>query len=130
MQAVEHGASVFVYQTNNADFRGTDENLQQLASARLRAIETGRSVVNVSTVGTSEIILADGTTVASLPVDTAGVLSAAVPERTGTTLAVLIGPALQLILIGAALAGLAMTTVVSRTLPPQRPPRGRGPRGR
>lgn len=34
--------------TNNADFRGTDENLQQLAFARMRAIEAGRSVVNLS----------------------------------------------------------------------------------
>ena len=31
------GAEVFVFQTNNADFRGTDENLQQLAFARMRA---------------------------------------------------------------------------------------------
>ncbi len=47
-----------MFQTNNADFRGTDENLQQLAFARMRAIETGRSVVNLSTVGTSQVIAA------------------------------------------------------------------------
>ncbi len=45
------GAQIYMFQTNNADFRGTDENLQQLAFARMRAIETGRSVVNLSTVG-------------------------------------------------------------------------------
>ena len=45
------GAEVYMFQTNNADFRDTDENLQQLAFARMRAIETGRSVVNLSTVG-------------------------------------------------------------------------------
>src|SRR5690606_14501545 len=50
-EGVQAGAQVLVFQTNNADFRGTDENLQQLAFARMRAIETGRSVVNVSTVG-------------------------------------------------------------------------------
>jgi NAD(P)-dependent dehydrogenase (short-subunit alcohol dehydrogenase family) len=44
------GAQVYMFQTNNADFRGTDENLQQLAFARMRAIETGRSVVNLSSV--------------------------------------------------------------------------------
>ena len=51
-----------MFQTNNADFRGTDENLQQLAVARIRAVETGRTVVNVSTVGTSQIIRPDGST--------------------------------------------------------------------
>ena len=54
------GAEVYMFQTNNADFRGTDENLQQLAFARMRAIETGRSVVNLSTVGTSQVIAPDG----------------------------------------------------------------------
>ena len=52
-----------MFQTNNADFRDTDENLQQLAFARMRAIETGRSVVNLSTVGTSQVIAPDGTTI-------------------------------------------------------------------
>ena len=54
------GAQVYMFQTNNADFRGTDENLQQLAFARMRAIETGRAVVNISTVGTSQVIAPDG----------------------------------------------------------------------
>ncbi len=61
------GAEVYFLQTNNADFRGTDENLQQLAIARLRAIETGRPVVNISTVGTSQVIEADGRTIDELP---------------------------------------------------------------
>ena len=61
------GAEIYMFQTNNADFRDTDENLQQLAFARMRAIETGRSVVNLSTVGTSQVIAADGTTIDGLP---------------------------------------------------------------
>ena len=61
-----------MFQTNNADFRGTDENLQQLAFARMRAIETGRSVVNISTVGTSQVIRPDGATVDELPADAPG----------------------------------------------------------
>ena len=51
-EGARDGAELYMFQTNNADFRGTDENQQQLAIARLRAIETGRSVVNISTVGT------------------------------------------------------------------------------
>src|SRR5690606_37148621 len=59
------GAEVFMFQTNNADFRGTDENLQQLAFARMRAVETGRAVVNISTVGTSQVIAPDGSEIAA-----------------------------------------------------------------
>jgi apolipoprotein N-acyltransferase len=58
-----------MFQTNNADFRGTDENLQQLAFARIRAVETGRAVVNLSTVGTSQVIGPDGRTIDALPAD-------------------------------------------------------------
>ncbi|QAY61902.1 apolipoprotein N-acyltransferase [Microbacterium protaetiae] len=92
------GAEVFMFQTNNADFRGTDENLQQLAFARMRAIETGRSVVNISTVGTSQMIAPDGSEIAGLDVDTAGAMLEDVPLRTGLTPATLIGPALALLL--------------------------------
>ena len=92
------GAEVYMFQTNNADFRGTDENLQQLAFARMRAIETGRSVVNLSTVGTSQVISPDGTTIDGLPADTAGQMLTTVPLRTGLTPAVTIGQALQALL--------------------------------
>jgi len=92
------GAEVFMFQTNNADFRGTDENLQQLAFARMRAIETGRAVVNISTVGTSQMIAPDGTEIAGLKADTAGAMLEDVPLRTGLTPAMIIAPALALVL--------------------------------
>lgn len=63
--AVEQGATILVAQTNNADFGKSDESVQQLAIARLRAIETGRSLVNVSTVGPSAMIDPHGKVVAS-----------------------------------------------------------------
>jgi apolipoprotein N-acyltransferase len=89
------GAQVLMFQTNNADFRGTDENLQQLGFARMRAIETGRAVVNVSTVGTSQVIAPDGTVIDGLGVDEAGALVVDVPLRTGLTAGVILGPAVQ-----------------------------------
>src|SRR5699024_11241151 len=67
-------AQVHMFQTNNADFRGTDEHLQQLAMARMRAVESGRSVVNLSTTGTSQVFAPDGTTVAAIPADEPGVI--------------------------------------------------------
>ncbi|MDZ8172685.1 apolipoprotein N-acyltransferase [Microbacterium xanthum] len=100
------GAELYVFQTNNADFRDTDENFQQLAFARMRAIETGRSVVNLSTVGTSQIIDSTGATIESLPTDVAGAMVADVPLRSGLTPAVLIGPAVQAILGWGSLAVL------------------------
>ena len=91
-EGAHDGARVYLFQTNNADFRGTDENLQQLAVARLRAIETGRSVVNLSTVGTSQVIAPDGSTIDGLPADEPGHMLTDVPLRTGLTPAVVIGP--------------------------------------
>lgn len=105
-QGVRDGAEVLVFQTNNADFRGTDENLQQLAFARMRAIETGRSVVNVSTVGTSQIIRPDGATVASLDADEAGALLEDVELRSGLTAGVILGPWVQQLLLWGGLGTL------------------------
>lgn len=98
-EGLNDGAEVLVFQTNNADFRGTDENLQQLAFARMRAIETGRSVVNVSTVGTSQVIRADGSTVTSLDAGEAGAMLDDVELRTGLTAGVLLGPVIQQLLL-------------------------------
>ncbi|MEN0022061.1 MAG: apolipoprotein N-acyltransferase [Microbacterium sp.] len=105
-QGVRDGAEVLVFQTNNADFRGTDENLQQLAFARMRAIETGRSVVNISTVGTSQIIRADGSTVSSLDADEAGAMLENVELRSGLTAGVVLGPWIQQLLLWGGLGAL------------------------
>lgn len=105
-EGVLGGAEVLVFQTNNADFRGTDENLQQLAFARMRAIETGRSVVNVSTVGTSQMIDAQGKTTASLDADEAGALLENVELRTGLTAGVVLGPWVQQVLLWGGLGAL------------------------
>ena len=106
-QGVQGGAEVLVFQTNNADFRGTDENLQQLAFARTRAIETGRSVVNVSTVGTSQIIRPDGTTVSALDADEAGAMLEDVELRSGLTAGIVLGPWVQQVLLWGGLGALA-----------------------
>lgn len=109
------GAEVFLFQTNNADFRGTDENLQQLAFARMRAIETGRAVVNLSTVGTSQVIAPDGSELDGLPIDEAGAMVDDVPLRTGLTPAVVIAPVLAPVLgWGSAFVLVAVGALVRR----------------
>jgi apolipoprotein N-acyltransferase len=105
-EGVTGGAQVLVLQTNNADFRGTDENLQQLAFARMRAIETGRSVVNISTVGTSQMITPEGRTIAALDADEAGALLEDVELRSGLTAGVVLGPWIQQVLLWGGLGAL------------------------
>jgi apolipoprotein N-acyltransferase len=113
-EGARDGAELYLLQTNNADFRGTDENLQQLAIARLRAIETGRSVVNISTVGTSQVMTADGSTIDALPADEPGAMVTDVPLRTGLTPAVLLGPWVPGVIVVVALAALVAAGVVAR----------------
>ena len=89
--SVADGAQVLVAQTNNADFGHTEENQQQLAIARLRAIETGRAVVTVSTVASTTYIDPTGATLYAAPAFTPAVHTGAVPLADGLTPAVAFG---------------------------------------
>ena len=113
-EGIGAGAEVLVFQTNNADFRGTVENLQQLGIARMRAVETGRSAVNISTVGTSQIIRPDGSTLVSVDADRPGVMLEDVELRTGATAGVVIGPVLEQILLWGSLLVTAAAGVLAR----------------
>lgn len=85
------GAEVILSQTNNADFGYSDETFQQAAIARLRAIETGRAVVNISTVGLSVIYLPDGKVLSEVEWYTPAAMVEDVPLYTGLTPAMFIG---------------------------------------
>lgn len=100
---VRDGADLLVVQTNNATFGRTDESVQQLAMSRLRAIEHGRAVAHVSTVGVSALIEPDGTMVTTSRLFEPAALQASLPLRTQLTLADRLGtwPELALALAGA-----------------------------
>lgn len=115
---VDGGAQVILGQTNNADFGRTDESVQQLAIARLKAIETGRSVVNISTVGTSAIIGPDGATIDSLTWFEPGVMVDDVPLASTTTPAVVWARQLGWYFLAAGLVGVV--SFVLRTREPRR----------
>lgn len=83
---VTAGATLIIAQTNNADFGRSDESVQQLAIARLRAIETGRSIVNISTVGPSAIIDSHGKLLDATDDYVADYVIADVPESDSMTL--------------------------------------------
>ncbi|MDG2497183.1 MAG: apolipoprotein N-acyltransferase [Aquiluna sp.] len=89
---VAGGAEVILSQTNNADFGYSDETYQQAGIAQLRAIETGRSVVNISTVGLSAIYLPTGEVLSELVWYEPGAMVEEVPLYSGTTPAMIIGP--------------------------------------
>ncbi|WP_243062930.1 apolipoprotein N-acyltransferase [Humibacter sp. RRB41] len=111
------GAQVILAQTNNADFGRTKENMQQLAIARLRAIETGRSLVNISTVGTSQIIDPDGRTIDQIPAYRPGAMLTDVPLGTTTTPATLLSRAIEVLVCG---LGLGAVVVAAVTMPRRR----------
>jgi apolipoprotein N-acyltransferase len=93
---VRDGAQIILSQTNNADFGHSDETYQQAAFARLRAIETGRVVVNVSTVGVSAIYSPNGAVIEQIPSFAPGVLMKELPLRRSITPAMVLGPVFDL----------------------------------
>ncbi len=113
-EGASDGAELYMFQTNNADFRGTDENVQQLAIARLRAIETGRSVVNISTVGTSQVIDPSGRTIDSLPADEPGAMVTDVERRTGLTPSVVLGAWTPGVIVVSSLIALVAAGLLAR----------------
>jgi apolipoprotein N-acyltransferase len=90
---VRGGANLLVVQTNNATFGFTDESVQQLAMSRLRAVETGRSVVHISTVGVSALIDPGGDVLTRSGHFSQQVLQARLPLRTQQTVATRLGEA-------------------------------------
>ncbi|QEO10025.1 apolipoprotein N-acyltransferase [Protaetiibacter larvae] len=113
-EGVEEGGQLVLAQTNNADFGFTDENVQQLAIARIRAVELGRTVVNISTVGTSAIVLPDGTVQDRLPRFTPAAMVAEVPLSTTTTPAVVIGRGVEWGVVAIALGALIGAAIGGR----------------
>jgi apolipoprotein N-acyltransferase len=123
---VSAGANLLTEQTNDADFEvdgQLGETLQQLAMARVRAIEFDRSMVVAGTTGVSAIILPDGTFVARSQPWQRALLEARVPLVTGTTLAQRLGEWPEIVF--SALAVVALGWAVALQIAERR---GRRPR--
>ncbi len=110
---VDEGAEILLAPTNNADFGRTDQSVQQLGIARLRAIEQGRSLVNASTVGASAIVAPDGTLIDALPLFEKGTMVAEVPLSDTITPAHALGRTAEWFAI---LLTLSTTTVAGLTV--------------
>ncbi len=107
---VRAGADLLVVPTNNATFGHSDESVQQLAMARVRAVEHGRAVLSDSTVGVSAVIRPDGSLVGETTLFTPAIVTATVPLRTTLTLSDRIGGGLEavLVLLGLLAAGVGV----------------------
>jgi apolipoprotein N-acyltransferase len=113
--SVAAGAQLVVVQTNNATFGHTAETYQQLAMSQLRAVELGRTVVQVATTGKSAVIGPDGRVRdSSGALFTAAILLDTVPVRSAQTLATRVGAWPEYVLSLAALAGLVSVAVLRR----------------
>ncbi|TDW28506.1 apolipoprotein N-acyltransferase [Cryobacterium psychrophilum] len=113
---IDDRAEIILGQTNNADFGHTDESVQQLAIARLRAIETGRTVVNISTVGTSAIITPNGETIDQLTTWEPGAMVATVPLSSTITAAMVAGRQIEWLVSGLGVFGFVLCGFSARRI--------------
>jgi apolipoprotein N-acyltransferase len=108
---VAGGANLLTMQTNDATFERdgqTGESGQQLAMARIRAVEHDRAVVVASTTGYSAIIAPDGRLITSSGTWQQAELEARVPLITYTTLADRTGPWPEYVIVALTLAALIL----------------------
>ena len=105
--ATRNGGVILTNPTNGSSYWLTQVQTQQIASSRLRAIETGRWVLQAAPTGFSAIVDPSGSVIDCTKIDEGGVastgrcrtdvsevkvLQASIPRRTGDTLAVRLGP--------------------------------------
>jgi apolipoprotein N-acyltransferase len=90
-EGVKAGGEAILNPTNGASYTGTIVQTQQVASSRLRAIETGRWVVQAAPTGFTAIVEADGTVRQRTSVSEQRVLYDTVELRTGRTWYVSLG---------------------------------------
>lgn len=90
--AIGNGGVVLLNPTNGASYWLTIVQSQQVASSRLRAIETGRWVLQVAPTGFSAVVNPDGEVLARTGVSEQAVLIAEVATRSGETWALRTGP--------------------------------------
>lgn len=99
--------SLLIVQTNNATFGYSAEAEQQFAISRIRAIEHGRSVAHVSTVGVSGFISPDGSVTEMTELFTARQLLDAPVVRSQTTVSDRLGRTPELLAVATTAALIA-----------------------
>ena len=88
---VGHGGQVVLNPTNGSSYTGTILQTQQIASSRLRALESGRWVVQAAPTGFSAFVTPAGTVLDRSGISETAVQTRAVERREGDTWYVRIG---------------------------------------
>jgi apolipoprotein N-acyltransferase len=119
--AVSHGGTVLLNPTNGSSYTGTILQTQQIASSRLRALETGRWVVQVAPTGFTAFVTDNGHVLDRTGISEQAVRIHAVELRDGRTIYTRVG---DLPVIAAAAVVWLVGTALARR------PRGRASPGR
>ena len=85
-EGIEQGATLLVNPTNGSSYTGTILQTQQIASSRLRALETGRWLVQVSPTGFSAFVSPSGQVFDRTGVSEQHVITREVQLRSGRTI--------------------------------------------
>ena len=86
-----NSSGIITVLTNSATFAGSAEGNQQMNITRIRAVETGKNIVSVSTTGPSAFLNHRGEVLSKLDDGQEGSVSSVVGVRDGATLAVQYG---------------------------------------
>jgi apolipoprotein N-acyltransferase len=109
--AVKHGGQVLLNPTNGSSYTGTELQTQQIAASRLRALETGRWVVQAAPTGFSAFVTPTGNVLDRTGISETAVATRAIKLRSGETWYVRIGDKPVAL---AALAVLVLAIVLAR----------------
>jgi apolipoprotein N-acyltransferase len=89
--AIQGGGQLLLVPTNASSYKTSQVPAQELAAARLRALETGRAVVQAAPTGFSALVDADGEVKAKSRLGRPAIVEGRVRLRTGETLATRLG---------------------------------------
>jgi apolipoprotein N-acyltransferase len=113
-QLARDGAQVLLILTNNASFGTGAGPRQHLAAGQLRAVETGRTIVQGAVTGISAVIDPTGRTSSETGLYQQTTIRVAAPPRAGLTPYVRYGRGIEAALIGIAVAGIVLAGLLWR----------------
>jgi apolipoprotein N-acyltransferase len=107
-QLTREGARLLLVMTNNASFGTGAGPRQHLAAGQLRAVETGRTIVQAAVTGISAVIEPSGQTRDETGLYQETVIRVRADQRDGATLYVRFGRLIEAGLVGVAVGGLLL----------------------
>ena len=113
-QLTRDGSEVLLIMTNNASFGTGAGPLQHLAAGRLRAVETGRTIVQAAVTGISAVIEPSGQTRSETGLYQDTVIRVQAPARDGITPYVRYGRGIEAGMVGVAVGGLVLAGLLWR----------------